>query len=271
MTYDDTQGAKRANSQNTQDAFSDAPLGESAKSATNSRAYEYGIAWGANRKAAPQSGANAAHQQSGANAAQQQARPAATATAAASAPHAQRAPHAQQPLQPAQESRKRKHGAGFWIGIIVAIVALILAALLAFNMCSGGGRGARQGDQGQLAGKTDAEIQAELDRVVEEGMFNISIASVIEFENGTAPGEVRIENVPNNRYLMRVEVVRDDTGEVIYTTDYVEPNHHIQTDTLDVALPAGTYDCTANFFAYDMETEDEVGQAAAKVVVKVLG
>ncbi|WP_165062495.1 hypothetical protein [Adlercreutzia sp. ZJ154] len=165
---------------------------------------------------------------------------------------------------------KRKHKARFWVAIVIAIVAIVAAILLAFTLCNGPSKSARQGDLGQLEGKTPEEIQAELDRVVEEGMFNISIASYVEFENGTAPGELRIENVPANNYLMRVEITRDDTGEKIYETDMIEPNYHIQSDTLDVALPKGSYACTATFSAYDKDTEELVGQAAAKIDIEVL-
>ncbi len=166
------------------------------------------------------------------------------------------------------QNPKKKRGASFWVAIVVAVVAIVLACILAFTMC---GKSARQGDEGQLEGKTPEEIQAELDRQVEEGMFNISIASVIEFPDGTSLGEVRIENVPGNIYTMKVEITRDDTGEVIYSTDFIDPNHHIQSDTLDVDLEAGDYDCTAMFYAYDIDTEELIGQAAAKVNIRVLG
>ncbi|WP_165253149.1 hypothetical protein [Adlercreutzia sp. ZJ304] len=170
------------------------------------------------------------------------------------------------PIKPNKKGTSR--GKAFWIAIVVAIVAIVAICALAFVMCSS--KGARQGDAGQLSGKSQEEIQAELDRIVEEGMFNISIASFIEFPNGSSEGAVRIENVPNNHYLMRVSIMRDDTGETIYTTDFIEPNHHIENDTLDVDLPAGTYPCTAMFYAYDMNTEELRGQAAAKVTISVL-
>lgn len=182
-------------------------------------------------------------------------------------------PTASQPqpaVRPVEPKHKKKRGVGFWVAIIAGIICVILAAILAFTIF-GPSKGTRQGDVGQLANKTDAEIQAELDRVVEEGMFNISIASVVSFPTGTSEGELRIENVPGNRYLMRVEITRDDTGDTIYTTDFIEPNHHIQRDALDVALPAGDYPSTAVFYAYDPDTEELVGQAAAKVDIKIEG
>ena len=168
-----------------------------------------------------------------------------------------------------QQAPRRRRGPAFWIGIVVAILCIIAACLLALSMC--GGQSKRAGEAGQLEGKTEAEIQAELDRQVEEGMFNISIASTVQFETSSSEGEFRIENVPGNPYLMQVAISRDDTGDEIYRTDMIEPNHHIQRDTLDAELEPGTYECTATFFACDPQTEDVVGQAAAKMIVIVNG
>ena len=160
----------------------------------------------------------------------------------------------------------------FWIMAAVAALALVAAGVLAFQL----GNQTVQGRDpnaalGQLEGKTPEELQAELDRIVQEGMFNISIASYVEFPNGAAEGEVRIENVPGNHYLMQVEVVRDDTGETVYRTGMIEPNHHIQRAQLDVDLDAGSYPCTAVFYAFEPGTEEPVGQAAAKMTVVVAG
>lgn len=187
--------------------------------------------------------------------------------------HGQPTPQAYGMVQQATQAQapKRKHGAGFWIGIIIAIVAICAAAFFAYQFLNPGGA-VRDPNQaaGQLEGKTPEEIQAELDRVVAEGMFNISIASVIEFADGASPGEVRIENVPGNRYLMQVTITNDENGETLYTSGVVEPNHHIQSAPLDVDLDAGQYEATATFHALDPETEEEIGQAAAKVTLNVL-
>lgn len=176
------------------------------------------------------------------------------------------APLTSQPV----ELQKKKRGKGFWISITIAIIALIAAGILAWFMLANDGGSKRTGTLGQLEGKTDAEIQAELDRVVEEGMFNISIASVVEFPSGTEPGELRIENVPGNKYLMQVTIARQDNGEVIYESGILDPNYHIQSDTLTVDLDAGVYPCVATFTAMDPETEDEIGQAGANITVNVL-
>lgn len=169
-----------------------------------------------------------------------------------------------------QPNKKKKKRA--WIIILILLLAAIaVACLLAFYMCDAENNRDRNADFGQLEGKSNEEIQEMLNQQVEEGMFNISIAGVVEFENGTSPGNWEIENIPGNRYLMQVTVTRDDTGETVYESGIIDPNYHIQRAPLLYDLPAGTYPCTAVFSALDPETEEMVGQAGAKVSVVVKG
>ena len=150
--------------------------------------------------------------------------------------------------------------------ILLLLVLGILAFLLLRAPKAGPSGLAREAAAlaGQLEGKTEEEIQAELNRIVEEGMFNISI--------NTAPteGPLQIEHVPGNRYLMQVLITLDDTGELIYETGLIEPNHHIQSAKLDVELEKGEYLATAVFNAYDPETEEYIGSAGAKLTITVL-
>lgn len=162
--------------------------------------------------------------------------------------------------------------------IIVAAISLIViaavgvGAYLYFNPLENGGRYHNpNADLGQLDGKTPEEIQEELNRVVDEGMFNISIAEVLSFPDGTSEGDVRIENVPGNRYLMDVSITLDETGEVVYESGIIEPNHHITKDRLKVDLDKGAYPATAMFTALDPETEAVIGQAGAQVTIRVEG
>ncbi len=175
----------------------------------------------------------------------------------------------QPPYQP-QEDKKKKRGAGFYIGVIAAAIAIILAILFLVFLFMGSTQASnRGGASGQLEGKTEQEIIDELNKKVQEGMFNISIASVVEFEDGTSEGEVKIENSPANSYLMQVDITLDDDGTVVYESPILEPNHHIQTAPLSVDLDKGTYNATAVFHALDPVSEEELGQAAAKIVIAV--
>ncbi|WP_139651340.1 hypothetical protein [Raoultibacter phocaeensis] len=169
--------------------------------------------------------------------------------------------------QQTEEARRANIRRRVLIG--VAVVLVIVALLLLVRSCTGGSLRDPNAEFGQLENKTQEEIQAELDRVVEEGMFNISITSKVEFADGLSEGELRIENVPGNRYLMQVDITRDDTGELVFRSGMIEPNHHIQKAKLDQDLDPGEYECTALFSAHDPETEDLVGRAGAKLTILV--
>lgn len=168
----------------------------------------------------------------------------------------------------------KKRGAGFYIGmsiIAIALVAGLAVGTFLFMSSTQIIPTHRSGELGQLDGKTKEEIEAELNRIVEEGMFNIAIANVVQLANGSAEGDFSIENSPANRYNMQVTITLADTGEQIYESGIIEPNFHVQYAKLDTPLSKGTYNCIATFHALDPEKNDEeVGQAAAAMTIIVL-
>ena len=120
---------------------------------------------------------------------------------------------------------------------------------------------------GDIPGKSLEERQQELDSVVEEGMLAMSM-NVTPF--GKTTGADRsinwmIENPSNQGKLIRVEITRDDTGEKIFETGAIRPGNYLESGPLLIPLPAGEYDCTAVFLAYQEETETLMGQAAVKI------
>jgi hypothetical protein len=119
-------------------------------------------------------------------------------------------------------------------------------------------------EDGELAKKSHAEIVADLNKKVAEGMFNISIASVVEVAGDEAT--VNIENIKENRYDMRVVIVRDDNGEELLNTDALKPNTHLTKTKFKTALASGTYPATATFYAYD-KNHKEQGKVNAKIQV----
>lgn len=167
---------------------------------------------------------------------------------------------------------KKKRNTGL-IALILSIIILLIVASIAFSTWWFAAGGSDFFDataiSGQAPYKTQEEIIAELNRVVEEGMLNISIASVIEFADGTAPGTAYIENTPSNRYVLRVAIALDSTGEIVYQSGGLRPDSYIENITLSEDLPAGTYPATATFVAYDPDSLEEVGQAAARVTLQV--
>lgn len=155
---------------------------------------------------------------------------------------------------------------------IIILAILVIAAIgVAVWVVVGQGDGAydNSAQSGQAPYKTEEEMKAEQNRVVEEGMLSISIASVIEFENGTSEGTAYIENVPSNHYLMKVTITLDSNDEVVYESGNIKPDSYINTIKLSKDLEAGTYPATATFTAYTTDTVAEVGQAAAKITIVV--
>ncbi len=120
---------------------------------------------------------------------------------------------------------------------------------------------------GDIPGKSKEERQRELDSVVEEGMLAMSINAT---PSGKGVGKDRsvnwlIENPGNQGKLIRVEVYRDDTGEKIYETGAIKPGNYVEAAPPDVELPVGEYACTARFYTYRLESEEYIGQAAARI------
>ena len=170
-----------------------------------------------------------------------------------------------------QQNGKSKKDAKKWI-ILFILLFLILIGILAVLFSNQGPKYENEvaAKVGQLDGKSEAEIRDELNRVVEEGMFHVVINSDPIFRDGTSRGNLEIENIPNNLYLMRVEIINQKTEEVIYSTKYIEPNSHIQEAQLEVNLPKGDYPATAIFYAYDKESLVEIGSTACEICVHVL-
>ena len=120
-------------------------------------------------------------------------------------------------------------------------------------------------------GEIDAEKLIEnLNAKVEEGMINISMNTSPSFADGTAAGNLMIVNEGANRYPQVVEIIRNDTGETIYKSGAIPVGSKIESDTLDVDLDKGTYECTAMFHSVDPETGASLGCAGAVITVTVL-
>ena len=191
-------------------------------------------------------------------------RPAGQAAPGAPRPQATARPAAAQAARPSRRP-------AIVIAILCAVAAVAVWLAVWLFACNGSSLFDPDAQTGQAPYKTQEEMQAELDRVVEEGMFNISIASAIQFADGASPGTAYIENVPGNHYLMKVSIVADATGEQLYESGVLQPNQFIEDVVLARDLEPGTYDATATFLALDPTTYEEVGQAAAKITLSVQG
>ena len=113
------------------------------------------------------------------------------------------------------------------------------------------------------------EIAENLNEKVAEGMINISMNTAPYFENGASEGNVMIVNESINNYPQKVQIVRNDTGEQIYESNAIPVGSKIERATLDVILPAGSYECTAYFHNLDPESGAIIGTAGAIITITI--
>ena len=113
------------------------------------------------------------------------------------------------------------------------------------------------------------EIAERLNQKVAEGMINISVNTAPYFEDGASEGNVMIVNEAINNYPQKVQIIRNDTGEQIYESGAIAVGSKIERARLDVALPAGTYECTAYFHNLDPDTGEIIGTAGAIINITI--
>ncbi len=122
---------------------------------------------------------------------------------------------------------------------------------------------------GDIVGKSKDDIVDALNQKVQDGMINISMNTNPIFADGEAKGTLMITNSEINRYPQMIEIYTKDTNELIYSGG-IEVGSKIETSTLSVDLPQGTYDCIAYFHAVDPDTGDRVGTAGADIKITIL-
>lgn len=157
--------------------------------------------------------------------------------------------------------------------LAVVIAAIVIAGLFLWKSCGAEKSPFAFDDlakNGYLEGRTPEDLQNLVNKQVEEGMFNISINSVITFKNGEAEGNMRIENIEANRYYMVVSLVLDDTGEKVYESKGIKPGQFIENAPLLKPLAKGNYPATAVFSAVDQDSLREIGRAQAQITITVL-
>lgn len=121
--------------------------------------------------------------------------------------------------------------------------------------------------------KTRAERRAELEALVDESMITFAINATPMYSVGHGEAGVNwlIENPPENGNRFTVEVVRDDTGETVYQSGYLEPNQNIEYAPLDQIPPKGEYPCTAYFTAYTLgEDMTYIGMGGAALTLYIV-
>ena len=124
-------------------------------------------------------------------------------------------------------------------------------------------------DNAAAPGGWEDMISDDLAEKVEAGMINISMNTIPVFASGEAEGNLMIVNEEVNRFPQIVEIIRNDTGETIYTSGAIPVGSKIEAAKLNRTLAAGKYDCTALFYSVDPETGARLGCAGAAITITI--
>lgn len=167
--------------------------------------------------------------------------------------------------EPEAKAQRRR-----WPLVLLVMGALLLAAAGALWLAQPDDGMEPNVIVGPMGDYTDEEIEAMLKDKVDAGMIAFSINAQVVMENPDVQAPLLFENPSNNAKLLKLELVRDDTGQAVYSTGFLAPGTYVGEDKLDVRLEPGIYTCTATVSAYREDTRAPLGDAAAEVVVTVL-
>ncbi len=125
-------------------------------------------------------------------------------------------------------------------------------------------------NEGSLPTLTEQEVEDKMNRLVEEGTFNVAIASEIYLDSMEYEGKADIQNIANNHYDLSVQIILNDSEQVVYESEVMKPNTYIEHIKLKESLEDGSHDAVAVFTAYDSKSGDVVGNTNIAVILKVI-
>lgn len=122
---------------------------------------------------------------------------------------------------------------------------------------------------GMLPTDDPGAVLALLQEKVDEGQFAFRINANPYFAADCESGNLRIENPARNIYCMQVELILDETGEILYSSPLIKPNQYVEYVGLSRQLPSGDYSATVRFVAIHPETDAYMGEVAAAITLSV--
>ena len=120
---------------------------------------------------------------------------------------------------------------------------------------------------GSLTTDDPEELLKMLQEKVDASQFSFQINSYPHFPKGSdCPGNIRIENPPENLYNTTVEIILED-GETVYKSPMMKPGQYIEKAPLFVKLPKGEHEASAVFKAYHDSTNSYMGQVIVGITI----
>ena len=122
---------------------------------------------------------------------------------------------------------------------------------------------------GMLPADNPDEVLRMLQEKVDENQFAFRINANPVFTADCKSGNLRIENPARNIYCMQVELILDETGEILYSSPLIRPNQYVEYIGLSQKLANGKHAATVRFIAIHPDTDAYMGEVAAAITLSV--
>lgn len=140
--------------------------------------------------------------------------------------------------------------------IIITCIVLIVAAGIIIYLLT-------RGEDGEMNENNYQQIQEEMAEKVNDGYFETYMNTEWTFKDGKSKTEDAIlGNSPNNKKPIRCEVILDDSGETVLSTDIIPVGAEMPPFKLDKELAKGEYSATCQVYLMDEGEEGEYTDAS---------
>lgn len=113
------------------------------------------------------------------------------------------------------------------------------------------------------------ELEKAAKKEVDLSKFTLNIYPEATFPDSKSEGQLYIKNDATNAYPISVEIIEDETGDILYESGAIEPGYEITNGILEKEMEKGNYTCTAKVSVYDPNTKACKGQTAAEMLLEV--
>lgn len=160
------------------------------------------------------------------------------------------------------------------MGLIICLLLLLIGGGITYKVMHPSDKGTLVGgsylpDNKDAKKMSKAELDKAAQKAVDESEFTLSLLPEANFPDGKSKGNIYIKNEATNAYPIAVEVVDNESGDVIYESGAIEPGYEITEGTLSKNLPKGKHQATAKVSIYDAKTKEFKGQTAAEMEIDV--
>lgn len=116
---------------------------------------------------------------------------------------------------------------------------------------------------------SSAEIKKYAENVVDKSNVTLQVYPKVKIQSDGKTGKMFIQNVPSNETGQVATLKEKDTGEVLYTSDLLEPKYQVSDIKLKKKLSKGTHKGIVTITFYDLKEKKQIGRSNVQVTITV--